>query len=81
MGVCYNLIKKHYDKIYANNIFEWAEKISNFDKRITPAQAIFALLVFKDLGLIVLDDITDINIVINEDAKNELTNSEFYNQF
>ena len=81
MGLCYNIIKQHAHNIYANDIFEWAEKISNFDKRLYPAQVVFACFVFAELGLLQISGLTDPIITIISDKKCELNNSKFYNEF
>lgn len=81
MGICYNLIKKNCKNIFCNDIFEWAEKISAYDKRISPAQVLFACLVFADLNLVSISGMTDPIISIMDNGKCELFNSKFYNEF
>lgn len=79
MGICYNLIKSHQD-VLCNDIFEWAEKISNFDKRISPAQILFASLVFEEINLVKISGYVDTCVEIL-DNKCDLSCSKFYNQF
>ena len=81
MGVCYNLIKKNCDNIFANDIFEWADKISFYDKRISQAQVLFALFVFVELGLFELSGICEPVVTCKSDTKVELTKSKFYMEF
>lgn len=81
MGVCYNLIKKNTNNIFSNDIYEWAEKIANYDKRISPAQVLFACFVFAELGLVEISSFTDTIVTVINDKKCELTNSKFYNEF
>ena len=81
MGLCYNIIKQHSHNIYANDIFEWAEKLANFDKRLYPAQVLFACFVFAELGLLQISGLTDPTISVISDKKCELNNSKFYNEF
>lgn len=81
MGICYNLIKKNCNNILCNDIFEWADKISAYDKRITPAQLLFACFVFADLNLVKISGIIDPIITIDANNRGELSNSKFYNEF
>lgn len=81
MGICYNLIKKNCANIFSNDIFEWAEKISAYDKRISPAQVLFACFVFADLNLVHISGMVDPTISIIDNGKCELHNSKFYNEF
>jgi ssDNA-specific exonuclease RecJ len=81
MGLCYNTIKQHYNQIFANDIFEYAEKLSFLDKRASTAQFMFALLVFADLEFIQISSFTNPIITIANTQKRELTSSKFYNSF
>lgn len=81
MGICYNLIKRNTNNIYSNDIFEWADKIAAFDKRITPAQVLFACFVFAELGLLEISGLTDTVVSVKNGNKSELDNSKFYNEF
>jgi len=81
MGLCYNLIKKNTNNIYSNDIFEWADKISAYDKRISSAQVLFAAFVFKSLGLLEISGLNDTIVSLTKDEKVNLTDSKFYNEF
>ena len=81
MGLCYNLIRKNTNNIFSNDIFEWADKISAYDKRISAAQLLFAAFVFEDLGLLSISGLNDVVVSLLKDDKVNLTNSKFYNEF
>ncbi len=81
MGICYNLIKKNCKNVCCNDIFEWAEKISAFDKRISPAQILFACFVFCELNLVKISGLVDTVITMEDNGKCELGNSKFYKEF
>lgn len=81
MGVCYNLIVSSYQSIFANDIFEFAEKLSYLEKSLSVSQILFALLVFADLGFITISGITNTTISVNDKEKTDLTESKFYKEF
>ncbi len=81
MGICYNLIVKNHEGIFANDIFEFAEKLNKYDKSLNLNQILFAILVFDDLDFISVSGITDVQIKINNKEKNNLNNSKFYRDF
>ena len=81
MANCYKTIKKNHNNIFANDIIEYASKMSYFVRGISPQQMLFAILVFSDLNIINISDYENPVLEINDNIKNELTNSKFYNEF
>ena len=81
MGNCYKTIKKCYTNIYANNMFELAQKLSYYAGGISMTQMLFAILVFDELKIISIDNYEQPTINICDNNKNELTNSKLYREF
>ncbi len=80
MAECYKTIKGSGAEIFANDLFELADKLAFLTKNVSSVQMMFALLVFADLGLISFSGYTDPVITINENSeKTKLTNSKYYN--
>lgn len=80
-ALCYKSIKKNCQNIFANDIIEYAKKLCFFEKGIAPCQMLFALLTFDELGIVNIDSFECPTITVNENIKNELSNSKFYGEF
>jgi len=76
----YNLVKKYAKTIYANNIFEWLEKIQAVEGGLSKAQIMFSCLAFMDLGFINIKFAPNFEIdVVENPPKKELSSSRFMN--
>ncbi len=77
----YNLIKKYNNAIYANNIFEWLDKIYMQEGGLSKAQIMFSCLAFDELGFIKITFAPEFKIeVIENPPKRELSSSRFMNK-
>ncbi|MBQ8468818.1 MAG: single-stranded-DNA-specific exonuclease RecJ [Clostridia bacterium] len=81
MGTCYKTIKKCSANIYANDMFDLAQKLSYYAGGISMSQILFAICVFDELNIISVSNYEQPTITINENNKNELTNSKLYREF
>ena len=83
MGICYKIIKSNQNKIFANDIIEYAENLCYYcnDNNINVCQMIFALLVFYEIGVIEISDFINPEIKTVDGAKSDLNQSKLYNEF
>ncbi|MBQ9790879.1 MAG: single-stranded-DNA-specific exonuclease RecJ [Clostridia bacterium] len=82
LGLCFVNIKNNLD-IFAVSAFEWAKKLSAISKNLSPAELVFALLVFAELEIFnILFDGGEFKVEKGKcfDQKQELSNSKLFRE-
>ncbi len=73
---CYNLVS-NFTSIKANDVLDYAQKLSLKSAEISAVQILFCLIVFMELNFLEFDE-TLKNVVMLKSKKMELSSSKFY---
>ena len=82
MGLCFVAIKNNLD-LLSSSVYEWASKLSQKVKNLSPSELVFALLTFSELGIYsfsVEAGEFKVQKSINFESKQELNNSKLYRE-
>ena len=80
MSICYKTIQNNCKNIYANDIFELAQKLCYLSSGIQLSQMLLAILTFAEIGVIAINSITDPKIDVIYGAKSNLDKSRLYKE-